>query len=97
MNKVITGATAIAAAAVGLSQRRQLANTEAGKRCTAALHVLRGRPLVWRVNLVMPEPAPLLNFAEGSRHVRVAEVVLNPTPRGATAVRFPAPSPLLSA
>lgn len=64
---------AIGGAAVW-TKRDELKGTEAWARADAALHVLRGRPLVWRVNLVAP---PVINLAGGQDNVRISDVNLN--------------------
>lgn len=43
-------------------------------RAKTAVHVLRGRPLIWRVDLIAP---PVLNLAPGQQNVLLADLNLN--------------------
>lgn len=66
--------------AAAWTKRDEVKRTEAWARADAALHVLRGRPLVWRVNLVAP---PVINLAGGQDNVRINGVNLD----GATCLK----------
>lgn len=74
MTKALSIVAALAAGGIATyRRRRQIELSEAYRRCYAALHVLRGRPIVWRVQVVPPPPPPLLHIAPECDNVLIAE------------------------